>query len=185
MRTQYQLWTAMRPTVVGYCLWTLYTNWIYIALADEVSQGFEHIFLWHCSQLLGAQLCNNVSEPSTHDSFIIRSNVHKVPTFVTQTEQKCLLKTHIKAFLTSMLKPEWHKYANTENKSLFQKKREEAENIYFSLFEAHNTIKNKIKVSLKNRINLKSIKKWIKKNLRKPLNKRCKKTWKWKTKMQK
>lgn len=40
-----------------------------------------------------------------------------------------------------------------------QKKEREVENIYFSLFEAHNTLsKIKIKASLKNKIDLESIK---------------------------
>lgn len=63
---------------------------------------------------------------------------------------------NIKAFLTSTLKPQQEKYVNIQtNHDL---KKDEVENIYFSLFKAHNTLsKIKIKASLNNRINLQSI----------------------------
>lgn len=63
---------------------------------------------------------------------------------------------NIKASLTSTLKPQQEKYVNIQtNHDL---KKDEVENIYFSLFKAHNTLsKIKIKASLNNRINLQSI----------------------------
>ena len=63
-----------------------------------------------------------------------------------------------------------------KQKTAFLKKK--VENIYFiSIWSTQHTIKNKIKASLKNRINLKSFKtELFKIKIRKPLNKKCKKT---------
>lgn len=38
---------------------------------DEVSQGLHIYFILRCSQLLGAQLCNNAAESSVHNESMI------------------------------------------------------------------------------------------------------------------
>lgn len=134
--------TYCRPTVVGYCQWTLYTNWIY--WQDEVSWGFEHIFLWRVPNCLGPQLCNNAPEPSVHNSSTIRSRVHKVPN-ICDTARTEMSVENIKASVTSTLKPEREKCKHTNKKQPFWKKKLKTSTL--SLFEAHNTL-SKIKSKL-------------------------------------
>lgn len=128
MWTQYQLWTAMRPTVVGYCLCEPCTQTESTLLwQDEVSQGFEHII---SLALFPTALGNNSVTIHLNLAYIIHPWTgvmftkcqHLSDTDRTETSVK-----NIKASLTSTLKPEREREREVckhTNKSLFQNKRE-------------------------------------------------------------
>lgn len=169
--TQYQLWTAMRPTVVGYCLWTMYTNWIYVSLAGwGKSRYWASISLTLFPNAWGTTLYLNLAYVT------IRSSAN-----ICNTDRTEMSLKNIEASLTWTLTTEQEKYANLKTNQYFKKR---WKHLFHTMWSTQHTIKNKHTTSLKNKKKILNVLKLNQNKTRKPLNKKCKKTWGWKTEMQ-